>query len=130
MRKGEILSLTWANIHLTEQYAHLGSTKNGDQRNVPLSSAAIRLLKLARCKPKDRVVPITSGYLDVLFREARIACKLRHVRFHDSRREAATVMSKKLSNVLELSAVTGHKSLQTLKAYYAPDPSYLADKLG
>ena len=45
------------------------------------------------------------------------------------RHAAATSLSKKLSNVLELSAVTGHKSLAMLKIYYQPDPTDLADKL-
>lgn len=130
MRKGEILSLTWDNVHMRERYVHLGETKNGDERDVPLSKRAIALLgMLKRRAGGDAVVPIKSGYLDVVFREARDACGLRRVRFHDSRREAATTMSKKLSNVLELSRVTGHKSLQTLMIYYRPDVSYLAGKL-
>jgi len=32
-------------------------------------------------------------------------------------------------NILELSAITGHKDLQMLKVYYNPDPSDLAKRL-
>ncbi|MGY0529659.1 tyrosine-type recombinase/integrase [Stenotrophomonas sp. C-A] len=32
MRSGELLSLTWPNVHLSEQYVHLPKTKNGDAR--------------------------------------------------------------------------------------------------
>lgn len=130
MRKGEILSLTWDAVHLSERYVHLSKTKNGDERDVPLSMAAMRLFKLLKVgKPGERVVKIESGYLDRLFREARRELGLMHVRFHDCRREAATTMAPKLSNVLELSAITGHKSLQMLKIYFAPKPSDLAAKL-
>ena len=45
MRRGEILSLTWENVHLDKRYVHLPDTKNGDSRNVPLSPAALELLR-------------------------------------------------------------------------------------
>jgi integrase len=130
MRKGEVLALTWDNIHLAERYAHLPMTKNGEERDVPLSSAAVALFVLARPKRNGPVIPVQSGNLDKLFREARREVGKMHVRFHDSRREALTVMSTKLANVLELAAVSGHKSLQVLKGYYAPKPGDLAAKLG
>lgn len=130
MRKGEVLALTWENIHLAERYAHLPMTKNGDERDVPLSSVAVALIKVAGPKMRGRVVPVESGNLDKLFRDARREIGRMHVRFHDSRRESLTQMSTKLSNVLELAAVSGHRSLQVLKGYYAPKPGDLAAKLG
>lgn len=130
MRKGEVLALTWENVFLADRYAHLPMTKNGDERDVPLSTAAVALFKLARPKHMGRVIPVESGNLDKLFREARHDIGKMHVRFHDSRREALTVMSTRLSNVLELAAVSGHRSLQVLKGYYAPKPGDLAAKLG
>lgn len=131
MRKGEILKLTWSNVHLDDRYAHLPHTKNGEERDVPLSTQAITLLKLITARhPSGKVVGITSGNFDKIFREARRAVGLMHVRMHDSRREAATTMSKKLANVLELAAVTGHRDLKTLRIYYQPKPGDLAAKLG
>jgi hypothetical protein len=47
----------------------------------------------------------------------------------ENEHEAATRLSKKLSNIVELSAVTGHKSLRHLKRYYNPTPLELAQKL-
>ncbi|MGV4856352.1 tyrosine-type recombinase/integrase [Acetobacter senegalensis] len=131
MRKGELLSLTWGDTHLQRNYVHLSSTKNGEERDVPLSSAAKALFLLACPGQSTRhVIPITSGYLDTTFRRATRALGIKDLHFHDARREAATQLSKRLSNVLELSAVTGHKSLDLLKVYYRPDPSDLASKLG
>ncbi len=44
MRQGEILSLTWNNVHVDRKFCHLPKTKNGHPRNVPLSSRAVALL--------------------------------------------------------------------------------------
>jgi len=130
MRKGEILSLRWSDIDFEARHAHLDITKNGDERDVPLSKAAMALLRIVRDRsPKKPVVPIQTGNFDKLFREAKAAVGLAHIHFHDTRREAATTMAAKLSNVLELAAVTGHKSLSMLQIYYKPKPADLAARL-
>jgi len=130
MRRGEILSLSWANIFFDERYAHLAKTKNGEERDVPLSKAAIALLNIIVEKPLDEViVPVKPGYFSALFQKAKREAGLDHIRFHDSRREAATTMAPKLSNVLELAAITGHRSLQMLQIYYKPKASDLAARL-
>jgi hypothetical protein len=43
---------------------------------------------------------------------------------------AITRLAEKLPNLIELSAVSGHKSLAMLKRYYHPDAGVLAQKLG
>jgi integrase len=129
MRRGEILSLDWGEVYFDKQYAHLDLTKNGEERDVPLSKKAIELLHLLEPgEPNARVFPIQPGTMDVIFRNARKATNLTHLHFHDSRREATTNMAPKF-NILELSAITGHKDLQMLKVYYNPDPTDLAKRL-
>jgi integrase len=44
MRQGELLSLTWNDIDLDKRIAHLDMTKNGESRDVPLSSRALEAL--------------------------------------------------------------------------------------
>lgn len=44
MRRGELLALTWENVNLKRQTAHLPDTKNGDPRTVPLSTRAVAIL--------------------------------------------------------------------------------------
>lgn len=130
MRKGEILSLLWADIDFDARHAHLDMTKNGDERDVPLSKAAMTLLQIVKCRvPNAPVVPMQAGHFDKLFREAKRDVGLSHIHFHDSRREAATTMAPKLSNVLELAAITGHKSLSMLQVYYKPKAADLAARL-
>jgi len=129
MRRGEILSLDWGDVYFDKQYAHLDLTKNGSERDVPLSKQAIELLHLlGPGKCEERIFPIQPGTMDSIFRTARKATNLEHVHFHDSRREATTNMAPRF-NILELSAITGHKDLQMLKVYYNPDPSDLAKRL-
>jgi len=130
MRKGEILSLHWADIDFEARHAYLSRTKNGDERYVPLSKAAMSLLRKIKDRSPERpVVPVATGNFDRLFRLARKGAGLEHIRFHDSRREATTTMAPKLSNVLELAAITGHKSLSMLQIYYKPKPADLAARL-
>lgn len=132
MRAGELCTMRVKDFHPTECYVHLVLTKNGDSRDVPLSSAAVRYLTHL-CdgkKPEDKIIPILANTLTEYFADARAAAGIQGLNFHDTRHEAATRLSKKLTNVLELSAVTGHRSLKSLKRYYNPTPQELASKLG
>ena len=54
---------------------------------------------------------------------------LKDLHFHDLRHEAASRLAEKLSNILELSSVTGHKDIRMLKRYYHPRAEELAKKL-
>ena len=45
MRRGEIVSLQWKNVDLKRRVAHLPATKNGNARDVPMSSRAIAVLQ-------------------------------------------------------------------------------------
>lgn len=134
MRKGELLKVTAKDYRPADQYLFVPDTKNGENRKVPLSTNAIALLDVLvkGLKPTDKIFPISSSWLAQCFDKAKQDAGLANanLRLHDGRHEAATRLSEKLSNVLELSAVTGHKSLQSLKRYYNPKPADLAAKLG
>ncbi|MDE2254394.1 MAG: site-specific integrase [Betaproteobacteria bacterium] len=149
MRRGELLALQWQHVDLKRRTAHLPITKNGDARTVPLSTAALKILKSlpAEDRTSGSVFPTTAMALRKGFTRAveRAQAKyiedckttrtkpnpmfLADVHFHDTRHEAATRMAEKLSNVLELSAVTGHRDLKSLKRYYHPRAEDLAKKL-
>jgi len=132
MRIGEITTATAGNFYPDEQRLFLPITKNGDSRNVPLSTKAIAYLKVL-CKdkkPDDKIIPINANTFSEYFLEARRKCGLEHLVMHDSRHTAATRLSTKLPNVLELSAVTGHRSLKSLQRYFNPSPADIANKLG
>jgi integrase len=130
MRRGEILSLYWENINYAKRTAYLSLTKNGESRTVPLSTRAIVTLQALPRSIGGRVLPVNFAALETNFKRARERAGLKDLRIHDLRHTAATRLAEKLPNLLELSAVTGHKSLAMLKRYYHPNPELLAEKLG
>ena len=130
MRRGELLSLRWENINLKARTAYLPTTKNGDSRKVPLSSAALDILEKLPRHLSGAVFPMKAPALNGAFKRGLSRSGLEDIRFHDLRRTAITKMAEKLPNVIELAAVSGHKSLMVLKQYYRPSASDLALKLG
>lgn len=124
MRLGEMCKLTPNHIHLNDRFVTLIDTKNGTDRDVPLSTEAVRLLKLV---PDGFTV--SSGVASTLFRRARIDAGIHDLNFHDSRREALTRLAKKL-DPMNLAKLSGHKDLKILIAvYYAPKASDIANLL-
>jgi integrase len=130
MRRSEILGLRWENIDLIRQTAFLPDTKNGTSRTVPLSAAAVEVLRSLPRNISGVVFPIHSFTLSAAFKRAVKRSGLIDFHFHDLRHTAITAMAQKLPNLIELSAVTGHKSLAMLKRYYHPSVEDLARKLG
>jgi integrase len=130
MRRGELLSLRWEHVDLQSRTAFLLDTKNGESRTVPLSTAAVQVLTELPRHISGVVIPVKFFTLDAAFKRARKRAGLDDVRFHDLRRTAITRMAEKLPNVIELAAVSGHKSLMVLKRYYRPKATDLALKLG
>ena len=130
MRRGELLGLRWDHIDIPRRTAYLELTKNGDSRTVPLSTKAIEVLKSMPRSIDGRVFPINHAAVSANFDRARKRAEIEGIRFHDLRRTAITMLAHKLPNLVELSAVSGHKSLAMLKRYYHPNPELLAEKLG
>lgn len=115
MRLGEMCDLDPDNIHLGRRYVHLVDTKNGESRDVPLSTEAVRLLKLV---PEG--FSVSSESASTLFRKARRRAGVEGLKFHDSRREALSRLSKRM-DVMTLAKISGHKDIKVLlNTYYAP----------
>lgn len=153
MRRSELHRLRWSNISLRDRTAFLPDTKNEDSRTVPLSRRAATILeriprrRLEDDRPDDRVFSITADAFSKAFRKARKRARARYeadcekkgedadpkflndLRMHDERHEATSRLASTFSNVLDLSAITGHKDLRMLKRYYHPDPKALAKRM-
>jgi integrase len=126
MRKGEILSLTWAQV--SGAVVSLSDTKNGDSRAVALSVEALAVLEEQRGLDPVKVFTVDPASADTLFRKAVKRAGIQDLHFHDSRSEAITRLSKKL-DVLELARQVGHRDLKSLLIYYAPSAADMARKL-
>ena len=129
MRRSELLGLRWEHVDIEKRTIFLQLTKNGTSRTVPLSTHAIQILTEIPRMIDGRVFPITHEVVSQAFNRARKQAGVEDIRFHDLRHMAITRLAEKLPNLIELSAVSGHKSLAMLKRYYHPNPEMLALKI-
>jgi integrase len=138
-RAGEIRKLKWEFVNYEQNVARVtGGTKNGDYwRDLPLTRDAAKILKLcetAQLKASGQETlngecfPISSGYLDTIFRRARDKCGIKDLHFHDTRHQAATDMAKKLTPY-QLARALGHRTLGQIMVYYNEDVKDIAGRL-
>lgn len=126
MRAGEIVGLEWPRVHLSARYVVLPLTKNGDRREVPLSSRAVAILQ-ALPQGDGPVFGLDPLARDALWRKTRPKA-LADLHFHDSRAEAIWRLSKKL-DVLQLARVIGHRDPRSLMIYYDESAADMAKRL-
>jgi integrase len=132
MRRNELASLQWNDVDLHKQTAHLPKTKTDVPRTVPLSTKAVAALKAVGMKAEGRVFSLQGESMSQAFERA---CEPHRanvvgVRFHDLRHEATSRLFEKGLNVMEVAAVTGHKTLDMLKRYTHLRAEDLAKRLG
>jgi integrase len=122
-RQGELLTLTWADLDLKRKMAHIGDSKSGEPRTLPLVKPVLKVLT-------DRVRPIAGGLLfaspknpgrPMAFRPhwevAVKAAELDNFRFHDLRHSCASYLAMSGASLLEIADVLGHKTLAMVQRY-------------
>jgi integrase len=131
MRRNEIASLLWEHVNLAKQTAHLPKTKTDVPRTVPLSKAAVTALKTFGAKTEGRVFSLRGESMSQAFERACEShrANIQGIRFHDLRHEATSRLFEKGLNVMEVAAITGHKTLDMLKRYTHLRAEDLAKKL-
>ncbi|MFT3757665.1 integrase [Thauera sp.] len=159
MRRGEIVGLRWEHIDLQDRVAHLPKTKNGEPRDVPLSSKAVAVLEALMPEENEdekegdeaeeddsRVFKIRSDAVTRAFERAverarktyEDKCKAGKVRpdpkyLVDLRfhdlRHEATSRLAAIFPMHELTKITGHKDPRMLMRYYHPRAKDLAKRL-
>lgn len=139
MRRGELMGLTWADIDLPNRKAYLHSTKNGEPRQVPLTKKAIAILDELKTIGTNEVFPISMNVLRSQFEKAKVhamnhwpeitANPFHDLRFHDLRHEALSRLSDSGLNVIELSCISGHKTMAMLKRYTHPSHEAILKRL-
>lgn len=127
MRRGEMLALRWSDV--SGAVARLPVTKNGQARDVPLSTRALALLDKLRGLDDERCFTVGEASADTLFRAAKLRAGLPGVNFHDSRREGTSRLAAKV-DVLTLARITGHRDINELLTYYQTDMAEVAKKIG
>ncbi|KQX34655.1 site-specific integrase [Variovorax sp. Root434] len=149
MRLREMFTLTLDQIDLGKRTAFLDKTKNGDKRQVPLSSVAVQALTAyseirvaAGAKGRDVMFPWwdgdtsstkldrTSDYLSKLFIGIFEAAKCPGLKFHDLRHEATSRLFEKTTlSETQIMKITGHKSHRMMMRYANLRGSDLAARL-
>ena len=139
MRQGEILAMQWENVDTGRRFAVLpvapGASKGGEARAVPLSAEALAVLAELRkgtvVDIRGRIFTCDRMTLHKAFVRACERAKIENFHFHDLRHEALSRLAERGDfSVLEIAAVSGHKTLQTLKRYTHLQAEKLAEKLG
>lgn len=125
MRLGELVSIRSQNVNMEGRYVRLEGTKNGDKRDVSLSTTAIGLVK----KILNSGVTISSSSASAMFAAATKRAGIEGLTFHDTRHEGLTRLAQKLE-VLDLARMVGHRDPKSLMIYYNPTATEIADRLG
>ena len=124
------IGLLWENVDLKKRTAHLPKTKNGEARTVPLSSRAVTVLDALPRSMSGRVFGITYEAMKQAFDRACKRAGIDDLRFHDLRHEAVSRLFEKGFNPMEVSTISGHKTLQMLKRYTHLRAEDLAKRMG
>lgn len=132
MRLGELLNMRWCDVDFKTRTLNIPRTKTDTPRVIPLSGKAVQTLQgLTRKIGGDRIFDcwLRADSFEKTFRRAVLKAGLADFRFHDLRHTATSRLAQKLTNVIELAAITGHSSLAMLQRYYHVSPQVLAAKL-
>jgi integrase len=130
MRWSEILTLRESQVDLKRRIVRLLKTKNTQPRTVPLTLSAVEMFRKAIANPvrPDDTDLIFSGapgrdgvrrpyQFDRMWQAIKRKQGLKDFRFHDLRHEAVSRFVEAGFSDQEVSAISGHKSMQMLKRY-------------
>jgi len=139
MRRGELMGLTWNDIDISGRRAYLHNTKNGEARQVPLTQRSLNVLQSLERGNGGKVFQMSLEVLRNQFERIRADSKASwkdsginpfiDLHFHDLRHEALSRLSDLGLNVIELSYISGHKTMAMLKRYTHPSHQAICSKL-
>ena len=137
MRKGEILGLRWQDVDFVKGFIHISDSKSGKSRDIPMNSLAFDTL-YAMDRQREFVFenPETRTRVKDVRAEFKRACRgaeIKGVRFHDLRHTAATRMIEAGVDLVTVSRILGHSSIQMTMRYAHPTPEnmrHAVQKLG
>lgn len=121
-RRGELLALRWRDFDVERAIAHIGRTKNGDPKALPLVPAVVEQLQRFKGAPgalvfPSRLNPEKPMVFDQRWREALKAAGIRHYRWHDNRHSAASMLAMNGASLLEIADLLGHRQISMTHRY-------------
>jgi integrase len=150
MRLREMYTLTLSQVQLAKRTIFLDKTKNGDKRQVPLSTSALAALRgylevraVPATHPKDLLFPWWNGKdtehelrkvsdkMSKLFVDIFEAAGAKALKFHDLRHEAVSRFFENTTlSETSIMKISGHRSHRMMMRYANLRASNLADALG
>ena len=129
-RRGELLSLRWADVDMKARRLTFRVTKNGDARTVPMTETLREALTtLPRTLDPDTPV-FPERDPQVLTRSfARLAARLglKDLRFHDLRHDAASTLTMAGVPQRTVMEILGHRDPRMTMRYQHVSPEHLRD---
>lgn len=121
-RKGELLGLTWGDVDLERATVHVGRSKNGDPKVLPVVPAALEQLQAFAGAAGALVFPSAEkpgqAYaFEPRWQQALKTAHIRGFRFHDLRHSAASHLAQNGATLLEIADLLGHRQLSMTKRY-------------
>lgn len=144
MRMREVFTLTWDQVDIEKRTIFLDKTKNGDSRQVPLSTVALAVVRNSRTtESRGAVFPLfwngdskplalrkASSRLSGRWRTVAKLAKCDDLHFHDLRHEATSRLFERTSLTdVQISRITGHRDPRMLRRYSNLRASDLAERL-
>ncbi|MDK9366434.1 tyrosine-type recombinase/integrase [Lelliottia wanjuensis] len=121
MRRSEILALRPSMIDLKSRVIHLDDTmtKNGNSRNVPLSTTAVNLLRglIEFHQTNDLIFNLKPHSVTRAFKRACQKSHIENICFHTLRHTCITRYAEKDLNILALQCISGHRDIRMLARY-------------
>ena len=129
LRRGEILKLKAEDINYKNNTAVLKDTKNGETREIGLSSRAIKELKKLPVSIDGKLFPCKRSDTFTFYYNQLKKWSGVKKRFHDTRHTFASRSTTSGWSITEIAAQGGWKQLQVLKRYTHIKAEYLAKKM-
>lgn len=135
LRQGMLFKLKWSWVDLERRIIHVppecrGADNKCVPATLPLSTRAAAVLQALPRSIDGRVFPTSQNAAVCVWKRALRRLGIDNLRWHDLRHEAASRLFEKGLNPFEVAAITGHKTLNTLRRYTHLRAENLLEKLG
>lgn len=121
-RRGELIGLRWADVDFEHAVIHVGRSKNGDPKVLPLVPAVLDQMRLHQGAPGGLVFPSTRRpdvpyHFNPRWDEALKVAKIRGFTFHGLRHSCASYLAQNGASLLEIGDLLGHRQVSMTKRY-------------
>jgi len=120
--RGELLGLRWADVDLVQRVAHVGRSKNGDPKVLPIIPAVAEQLAAFAGAPSALVfastrVPGKAYSFETRWSEVLKAAQIREFTFHGLRNSCASFLVQNGATLVQVADLLGHRQISMSRRY-------------